>query len=313
MKINKSLNFSLQLIFSVVVLWWLTQKLGAKDIAHTFSRMSLPVIGGCVLLYLVAQMLSVWRWASISKMFGFRGEFSKYNSLYFLGMFYNIFLPTGYGGDVIKIFYQAPDRSPSSRTLSTLTILLDRFMGFIALLLIGGLASWGVTKELGVYGAIMSWGFVVCVIVGFAFLRPLSYWSKLPRKFRFIFLTIRAKGFKLFPVAVISFVIQLLNVAIYAWLFHSLGAEISFLGVCVGYSLVTIATLLPVSVGGLGVRESGWAALMIPFGRVPEVGVTAGLMYFFVQTLCSLFGLVPFFTLKHEKDHQRTQNPRQKP
>lgn len=309
MKINKTLNFILQLIFSVVVLWWLTHKLGARDIMSTFARMSLPVIAGCVLLYLVAQILSSWRWAVISRMFGFRGHFVKYNSIYFLGMFYNLFLPTGYGGDVVKVLYQAPDRSSPSKTLAALTILLDRFMGFIALLLIGGLASWGVTKELGPAGAIMSWGLVVCVILGFAFLRPLSYWSRLPRKIRFIFLTLRAKGFRLVPVALISLIIQLLNVAIYAWLFHSLGADISFLGVCVGYSLVTIATLLPISVGGLGVRESGWAALMLPFGRIPEVGVTAGLMYFFVQTLCSLFGLVPFFSFKHEKNYRRSQKP----
>lgn len=306
-KLNKTLKFSLQLIFSAGVLGWLFFKLGVTDIARTFSHLNLVVVAGCVLLYLVAQILSSWRWAAISRMFGFRGAFPHYNSLYFLGMFYNIFLPTGYGGDVVKVLYQAPDRTPPSRTLATLTILLDRFTGLLALLFLGGVASWGLGTQLGIYGSIMAWGFVVCVVLGLVLLRPLSHARFIPRRLRFVFLCLRAKARQFLPIGFVSLVIQILNILIYAWLFHSLGPSLSLLAVGFCYALVTIATLLPVSVGGLGVRESGWAALLIPFGLAPELGVTAGLMYFFVQTLCSLLGLVPFFALKHEKD--LTQKP----
>lgn len=301
--LGKNLRFVLQLLFSAGVLGWLTHKLGAGDIWRTFQHATPGVIAGCVLLYLLAQLLSAWRWASISRMFGYGGDLRRYNSLYFLGMFYNIFLPTGYGGDLVKTFYQAPDRAPPSKVLAALTILLDRFTGFVALLFLGGLASWGLSRELGVYGIIMSWGFVVCVILLVCLLRPLSRWKLLPRKLRFIFLTMQTKSRQFIPIGALSLVIQLLNVGVYLWLFQSLGAPLSFAAVCFCYCLVTIATLLPVSVGGLGVRESGWAALLIPFGLAPELGVTAGLLYFFIQTLCSLLGLVPFFHLKHEKDH----------
>lgn len=292
---SKKFRIFLQFVFSAMALWWLFDRLGAKDVWSYFSKISPTLLVAGVVVYALAQVLSAWRWRIISRVFGFAGNFGNYNSLYFLGMFYNIFLPTGYGGDVVKALYQAKDRTPASKTLAAMTILLDRFGGLVALLLLGGVASWGLKSQMGFYGHLMAWGFLACVILAPAALMAAGRIKFLPRKLRFIVLALRAKGHRFWGVAGLSIIVQLLNVAIYAALMAELGANLTLMQVTFSYAIVTLATLLPVSIGGLGVRESGWAAMLLAFGAPPEAGVSAGLLYFFIQSAASLIGVVPFW------------------
>lgn len=299
---KKPLKFFLQFIFSLAVLWWLGHQLGGKNILETFQKINAPIFVLCIGAYLLTQILSAYRWVIISRIFAFHTSFMRAVALYFLGMFYNIFLPSGYGGDVIKALYHAKDRSPPSKTLAALTVIMDRLGGLVALLVLGGLSSLWLQGELGRWGAVMSWIFAIGFLLAIFLIKPLSQWRKLPRRLRFIFLTLRFRWRALMPVFGLSLVIQMMNVAIYTALFYSIGVQLHLAWVCFGYCVVTLATLLPISVGGLGVREGGWAALMLPFGVAPQVGVTVGLLYFFVQTLCSILGLVPFFTLDKNRD-----------
>lgn len=301
MHFKKYLKLALQILFSAGVLWWVAYKLGWHNLTDTFAKISLPVFGLGVGLYLVAQVLSAWRWAVVSQMLGFKGGFWNYNSLYFLGMFYNLFLPTGYGGDVVKALYQSTDRRPPSKIFAAITILLDRLSGLAALLLIGGVASLGLKAQLGMYGALMTWCLVALVVGGIVALFLLPRFAFVPRKLRFMALILRKKWGSLIPVGVLSLIVQLLNIFIYISVFDSLGAQLSFAQVIFAYAVVTIATLLPVSINGLGVRESGWAGLVIAFGAAPTIGFSAGLIYFLVQTVSSLWGLIPFFTVRFQK------------
>lgn len=292
---------TLQIFFSAGVLWWVAYKLGWHNLTDTFAKISLPVLGVGVCLYLAAQILSSWRWAIVSRVLGFKGSFWNYNSLYFLGMFYNLFLPTGYGGDVVKVLYQATDRRPPSKIFSAITIFLDRLSGLAALLLIGGIASLELKDQLGMYRVLMC-GCLVAMIAGaLALLFLLPKFSFVPRKLRFMALIMRKKSASFIPIGLLSLVIQLLNIFIYTMVFQSLAAHLTFAQVVFAYAVVTIATLLPVSINGLGVRESGWAGLVTTFGADPTVGFSAGLVYFLVQTISSLGGLIPFFTVRSRK------------
>ncbi len=296
----------LQIIFSAGILWWLVHKLGAQEVLDAFGRTSWGLLGGCVGLYLLAQGLSAWRWWRISLSVRFGGSFGRYLGLYFLGMFYNIFLPSGYGGDVLKVFYQAPLRlgRPSKR-MAALTVLMDRLTGFVAILLLGGMASCGLSARAAVeWGLIMSTLFFLMIVFSVGAVWAVSKWKVIPRKLRVIALLIRSKAAEYAAIVLASLVIQLLNVAIYVWIFASLGLNLSMWAVTFGYAVVTLATLLPVSIGGLGVRESGWAALLVGFGAPAAEGVTAGLVYFAVQTICSGFGLWPFLTTRQKPPHE---------
>jgi glycosyltransferase 2 family protein len=285
-------------------LWFLTHKLGAEELMGALSHASWSLLAGCTVLYLITQFLSAWRWMAVARAMNFSGDYRRYLSLYFLGMFYNIFLPTGYGGDVIKLFYQAPLRKRPSKTLAALSIFLDRLAGFVALLFFGGLASLGLSAKVALgWGILLSVLLIVAIVGGMALVWFASRWKKTPRKLRLAALLMRARAKDFWGVGLLSVLIQGLNVVIYAWIFAALGASLSLWQITFGYALVTIATLLPVSVGGLGVRESGWAGMMVAFGEAPAVGVMAGLIYFAVQTISSAFGFWPFWGLRQTSPH----------
>jgi len=307
MALKKSVRFALQLLFSAAVLFWLSHSLGAADIAAAFGKISWPALAVGLGLYLVAQVLSAWRWWSFASILGFKASFAATLSQYFLGMFYNIFLPTGYGGDVVRVLALSPLRKRPSKSLALLSVFLDRLMGLLALLFLGALCSLMLGVKAGIWGWVMGLALGLGIGGFVAGLMFVSRFKKLSRKIRLVALLMRSRAPEFFRQGLLSFVVQALNILIYAHIFWQLGASLSFAAVGFGYGLVTIATLLPVSVGGLGVRESGWAGFLATLGASGELGVAAGLVYFLIQTLCSLLGLYPFLRAR-AKTSQESQS-----
>ena len=90
-------------------------------------------------LLCIPFFVSAWRWRKLMQPQGINLPFSKCLALTFVGQFYSSFLPGITGGDLVKIVYTA--RLIGSKTKSTVTILLDRVIGLIALAVIAGIAA----------------------------------------------------------------------------------------------------------------------------------------------------------------------------
>jgi glycosyltransferase 2 family protein len=287
-----------QLIFSLCLLVWLCGQLGHTELIENLSKVGISGVVLGVFIYILAQLLSAYRWYLMARPLGFVGQFPKYTGLYFLGMFYNIFLPTGYGGDLVKTMYLAPLRPRRSLSLAAFSVFLDRLTGFLALMLIAGVSACWLGASLSGYSILFAILLLLLTLAGVGTIFWLSRSRRMPRKVRFAALVLRANSRLWLPVGITSLAIQLLNVAIYMFLLQALGVSLSWAAVAFIYAIVTVATLLPLSIGGLGIRESGWAGLLIVFGASPQAGVSAGLIYFFIQTLSSLIGLYPFWTYR---------------
>ena len=63
--------------------------------------------------------------------------------------------------------------------------------------------------------------------------------------------------------------------------------------------LVALAMVLPISIGGVGIREGGLAVLLAPYGVPPEKAVAIGLLWFLVTIVCGLVGGVMFLADRH--------------
>jgi len=83
--------------------------------------------------------VSAWRWRKLMQPQGIFLPFRKCLALTFVGQFYSTFLPGTTSGDLVKIVYTS--QVTGSKTKSTVTILLDRVIGLIALAVIAGIAS----------------------------------------------------------------------------------------------------------------------------------------------------------------------------
>jgi glycosyltransferase 2 family protein len=92
-------------------------------------------------------------------------------------------------------------------------------------------------------------------------------------------------------VTALSLVVQAANVAVVWLVGEALGLPVPPLFYGVMVPLVTLLTLLPVSVNGMGLREVGTVALLAPLGIDAASAVTLSLLVFAVMSAASLSGL----------------------
>jgi uncharacterized membrane protein YbhN (UPF0104 family) len=247
-------------------------------------------------LYVLAQGVSGLRWRMLARVAGFGGSTARYVSYYFIGMFFNLLLPTSVGGDVVRVWYLArqAEGPPEGRTVAAfLSVFAERLNGVLALVALmcaaavccpGELTGWLAASVAGI-GAGAAFGVASLPLV---------------RRFPVRNARLRQVGdaagiyFRhprvLLGVTGLSAVVQFLNVVVVWLIGRSLDLPVpaAYYGVLV--PMVTLLTLLPVSLNGMGVREASAAVLLAPLGVDETAAVTLYLLAFAVTTLTSLAG-----------------------
>ena len=87
-----------------------------------------------LLIYAAQQMIGVWRWNRLLRAQHIEVDTRKLTESIWVSSFFNNFLPTNIGGDVVRIADTAP--AAGSKTLATTVVLVDRALGLTALLLV---------------------------------------------------------------------------------------------------------------------------------------------------------------------------------
>ncbi|HXI88793.1 MAG TPA: lysylphosphatidylglycerol synthase transmembrane domain-containing protein [Blastocatellia bacterium] len=143
---KKSALLLLKVVFSVGILVYIfTRVVHISDLWANLREASISYLLAAVAVYLVVQTLSAYRWYLILKPLGIETGFPKILALYYLGMYFNFFLPSAIGGDVFKVYYLHKETGRLSA--STATVFLDRDVGMGGLLVAATLvAAYGGTR-----------------------------------------------------------------------------------------------------------------------------------------------------------------------
>jgi hypothetical protein len=122
----------LKLAVSAGIYVYIFNKVDVRHLWEVLREAKLRYFIAAVALYLLIQALSAYRWYLLLGPPGIEASYGKILALYFVGMYFNFFLPTAIGGDVIRVYYiQKRTRSLSAATAS---VFLDRDLGMAALL-----------------------------------------------------------------------------------------------------------------------------------------------------------------------------------
>lgn len=309
----------LKLLAAVLVIWALV----AHDILDltvlqvaTASLITLTVISGLVLL---TYLISVYRWRLLLKCQGIRIPVRAATSITFFGLFLNSFLPGGVvGGDAVRVAYVVRTLSVR-RTVAALSVFVDRLLGFYALLLVAfalallspvGFVGSGLLRYLAVFTAALCLGTPVGLYLFYAVLksnrRLRKFMETVPngtlahavhRLFEALRLYRNAPGTLLAALGM-SVLIHTVAVTCIAIIGSSLG--LGFLAP-IDYAFAApwawLASLLPVTPGGLGVGEAAFdriCHMMEPVWSVAAYG-TIFLVYRIISVLATLPGLVAYF------------------
>jgi uncharacterized membrane protein YbhN (UPF0104 family) len=282
----------IRLCVSAGLLWWLFSRFELTGILASFQELSPRVWLVAALMYLAAQTLSSIRWYILSDALSFPGQWRDYLVFYFVGMYFNLFLPTSMGGDVLKIHFLS--RDGGRRLMAAYSVVGDRLFGLVAMVLLGAGAA-GLRPDvlpghfvaaLWIGGVVLVFG-MVCLPFVHRILKGL--WPKLVERLGGV-IVLWQRPRTIPTVLGLSLCLQAMGMGAVALLGGGIGIEMPLVFYFASLPLINIATAIPISFSGVGVREGTFVYFLGIKGVPAEQALCLGILFFSVQVAASLLG-----------------------
>lgn len=286
-----------RLSVSVLVLLLVLRYVHFKELWHVLSSISFSTAASFFGLHILSQAISAFKWSLILRETGIRRSFPAVLYAYFTGMFVNAFAFGTVGGDLARAIAIRPQKGERAKGLAT--VVADRIHGLTVLLLIGLIAIAFVQPPvLGRHAVLLSVALAFALVIGW-WLGPIvverifSKENKLGNFARQI-----AGGFAWRPIAltqitILSIVFHSIQISMHCLLAREFAAPIPYSYLFATVPLVNIASSLPISMNGIGVREGLYNFLFSPLGVSSETSVAFGAVWILTVTLVSaLCGLI---------------------
>lgn len=294
----------------LAVLFWRADR---ATFLRTLQALPLKVFLGCLGLYALGYLISTIRWQRLLLAEGIRLPFWRLTLVYFEGAFFNLFLPTLVGGDIVRGY--AIYKITRGHDASIASILVDRLSGFAAMiaLALGALAlAYGRIRDPQVAVMILAvaaaFGLTIAVLLHDRVKERASGLLRLVGLARFqaklqglvdALHRYRGHHWALWQAVLLSTVLQALIIVTY----YLIGAGLN-LGVPIAYfflyvPLITVVAMLPISVAGLGVREGGAVYFFAKVGVDAATALTMSLAWFSLTLVVSSLGGLAFLVNAH--------------
>lgn len=254
---------------SLALLFFVFRKIPLKDITDLWRQVNGFYLIPAAILFLISQIISALRLQKFFETADFPLGFHSNLKLYFVGMFYNFFIPGGIGGDAYKVFALNKKFGWNAKGL-TAAIFIDRLIGLICICLIICILAIFFLPKFWTYEVLL---FLIGLAISWFFIRKL-----------FPILSVN-----FWPGLLYSIGVQVCQLICFALLLKSLGVSDGY-GV---YSLVFLlsSVLSLISFAGLGIREMLFLQASKLFEFSPEFSVSASLLFTVITAFFSLFGL----------------------
>jgi uncharacterized protein (TIRG00374 family) len=303
--------FAVKLGVTAGLVAWLLHDVGLSGLTGAWEKVSASGLALALLMQLLAYAVALWRWWLLLRYADVYVPYLSIKPAYYLGLFFNQLLPTGIGGDAVRT-YHLYRKGIALRPLVG-SALMDRLVGLFSMiyLAIGGLLVAQVFTlplqdriALGAFAMAVALGFLVLFVPASHDLlqKPLARW----RHIRAIAMVSdilelchsygRAPGLLASALA-LSFLMQSMEVAIYMLLGHGLGLGIHPAAYFAIVPLTFVAASLPISLGGLGVREAVLVGLLVTAGVDKSLAVALAVLFLAVLWTSVLPGLWLFLRL----------------
>lgn len=256
-------------------------------------------------LCVIVQLLASARWAALARPIGFRYPLSVFIRRFFEGQFFSLCLPTSIGGDVVKAYRLAG--TTRGRVLAGCTVLADRLSGLTALGVIAVTALIGNQRSLSMVPTLMVGAAILAAVLLAARLvvgHLDSIAKLLPARVGLRGIVASLLPYQQRPRLITSAIVWSLLVQMGGALVvdaagKSIGTDLPVSFWFAAVPLVALAMVLPISIGGVGVREGGLAVLLAPYGVPSEKAVAIGLLWFLMSIVCGLIGGMMFLADRH--------------
>jgi len=274
---------------------------------------SLPWLGVALSLYLAQTLVAAWRWQRLLEAQRIHLPFARLANSFLVATFFNNFLPSNIGGDVIRITDTA--REAGSRTIATTVVLIDRLIGVLGLVsvaAIGATLTARRSEAIGPIGPGILWlallaGLAVTAFVvlmpdaAIGLLRPLRAFRREWVDNRLEKLAAALTRFRSAPWALTAcfagaLVVQATIVAFYVAVAWALRIPIPPAHLAILIPVSFIVQMVPLSVNGFGVRETTFGLYFSRLGLPLESALALSFVGAVLIMLFSTTGAVAYLT-----------------
>lgn len=259
---------------TVLCFWYISTKIDFEKAFDALLKANRVLLLVALLFFVLSKFLSAFRLNIYFRNIQLQLSEWKNIKLYWLGMFYNLFLPGAISGDAYKVILLNRRYKISYKKISA-AVLLDRFSGMMALAVI-----------LSVYGIIVlhNYNYDVLLIAA-AFLAFAGFYFVI----RFLFKDFLQSFFSTFLWAL---AVQFSQVICVYFIMASLHLSLSQHEWIFIFLLAAVISVLPVSLGGgLGTREFVFVEGSGFFHLEPQTGIIISLLFYLLTVIGSVWGL----------------------
>jgi hypothetical protein len=309
-----------RILISAGIIALLLTRLDLRQAADALAGVRWDLFILAMMTFAGSLVLGTCQWMILLKVQDIGLGFRKSLSFYFVGAFFNNFLPANIGGDIVRVYDVYGESGRSGAAIAA--TVTDRLFGMVALALLAipaGVYAALRYRELGLERSFGMWS--LAIVLAFAGIlglttvliysrrlsvalarvaRPVLFGS-LRDRFKKIyesFHVYRHRPGSLAAVLAVALGVQTLRVLVHFEISEAMGLDIPLLYFFLFVPVIAIFIAMPISIGGLGIREGLGVVFYtraVP-GLVDEQAFALGLLAYVVGILVSLGGGVVYLT-----------------
>jgi uncharacterized membrane protein YbhN (UPF0104 family) len=302
---RRKIALAVKISISLILLSVLFSRIEVSRLWVIARRASILWLLAAMLLFCVTVLAATWRWHLLLRAQRVTVRRRTLFASFLVANFFNNFLPSNIGGDVIRIADTA--KPAQSKTLATTVVLVDRGLGLLGLVLVAALGATaaGTTHHATgpIWPALLWVGFLLAAIAsapavlapaGFGrLLQPLTVFHPEWVGDRIDTITAVLVRFRQSPRALAgcfggAVFVQATIVVFYFVVAYALHLQVSIWDLTVVVPVSLIMQMLPLSISGFGVREATFSFFFTRIGQPIESALLLSLV---AQALVMLFSL----------------------
>lgn len=271
------LKLALKIVVSGACIWYISGKVDIGQARKLLTQADWFYGLPALLLFVLSKLVSALRLQVYFSNIRLPISLRDNTRLYWLGMFYNLFLPGAISGDIYKVILLSKRFNHPYKKI-TAAVVLDRFSGLLGLGILLALMAFFVRLPA-----------TTPILISLASLISIALFYFLLGRYFPQF----KKGF--YPTLLLGITVQVLQIGCVYMIMKSLGITINETCYLFIFLVSSAASVLPVTIGGLGIRELVFLEGAALFQTGTEKTVLISLIFYLLTLFTSVWGAVWLF------------------
>ena len=297
-------KIAIKILLSAFLMGALIWQVNIRELISSFKTVNIVMLVFVYSTFIPGVLFSTYKWMVLLRAQQINTpSFFRLWGLYHIGCFFNNFLPTDVGGDLIKSYTVGKESNKQTQSLAAVAI--ERISGFIAIILYGIVGTFiniQIAVKLNIVYIMPTILLLICIFICLFLNKSLMGWlkkkisykrtekivNKLSKLYESLCLY-KEKKLILIYVMILSFIFQLYSIWYFFALLKVMAIPFNFVNLMLIVPAITIISVIPLTINSIGLREGAFVFL---FSYVGLTSVQALLLAFLYRIGVLLPGIL---------------------